>query len=107
MKFEEIGTGKIYPLPPGEGRVRVSGLPNLVPSPGAPARWLSRRPLPEGEGLPPGERNGHDGPEDDNSRTNQRWVDTPGDSRTRIAAGDGSVAPDPRLRPPHCSRNAE
>src|SRR5213083_929434 len=107
MKFEEIGTGKIYPLPPGEGRVRVSGLPNLVPSPGAPARWLSRRPLPEGEGLPPKERNGHEGAEYDNPSTNQRGVHSPGDSRARIAANDGSDEHDPSLCPPHFSRNDE
>src|SRR5437660_396033 len=35
--------GKSYPLPLGEGRVRVSG---LRPSPAA-----ARRPLPEGEGI--------------------------------------------------------
>src|SRR5436309_8124944 len=53
------------PLPLGEGAKREPDRAkpqekgegfkirrNLGPSPGAPARWLSRRPLPEGEGNP-------------------------------------------------------
>src|SRR5205809_7282461 len=77
------------------------------PSPGAAACWLARRPLPEGEGLPPKERNGHEGAEYDNPSTNQRWVHLPGDSRARIAANDGSDEHDPSLCPRHFSRNDE
>jgi hypothetical protein len=47
----------LKPLPLGEADARQRGgceglriCADLQPSPGASARWLSRRPLPEGEG---------------------------------------------------------
>ena len=42
-----------YPLPLGEGRVRVQVSANLVTLTRRVSLRLSRRPLPEGEGTPP------------------------------------------------------
>src|SRR5437016_11203911 len=98
MKFEEIGIAEDLPLGEGAKRepdrakpqemMRVPGLAKSCALTRRASRWLSRRPLPEGEGLPPKERNGHEGAEYDNPSTNQRGVHSPGDSRARIAAND-------------------